>query len=298
MRSPAMAVVNMQFPSRRIDSKEVINGRTQLRCKDQMEGAQEKFCERMDHYLAQPEKNMIFTEDLKSMIHLAETDKDVDLVMRMMKQFNSQNKEMRFGSFTFGPVVMRMFLLTQETLEALEAMKSPELEGFFDQVSSFFILMDLLYKHELYQEVLDTYQLLRGRELERARYPRDCIILCSPPATAWTRPLRRRPALESSSRWREVNYITTRNLKLIALADLDRVDEALPALAEGDHVAKVDIAEIVTTPILERRPPPQQRQDYQPSGAYNQRYRSQAVGRVTMIASSMTRPGLSDRYDT
>ncbi|XP_014662924.1 PREDICTED: pentatricopeptide repeat-containing protein 2, mitochondrial-like [Priapulus caudatus] len=243
--------------------------------------------------------------------------------------------------------------------------------------------MDLLYKHELYQEVLDTYQLLRGRELERARYPRDCIILClaacyrmdTPAAYEWAtalarecgetgRPMPRRAiaflamlalnrgdpaaALEVLFTLREVNYITTRNLKLIALADLDRVDEALPvlryvierdvpetatrrgqevcattlarvraaveraqreeltaqfshlerALAEGDHVAKVDIAEIVTTPILERRPPPQQRQDYQPSGAYNQRYRSQARGQGYYDRQQHDRPGLSDRYDT
>lgn len=40
----------------------------------------------------------------------------------------------RFGSFTFGPVVMRMYHNLDKPLEALEAMKSPDLEGFFDQV--------------------------------------------------------------------------------------------------------------------------------------------------------------------
>lgn len=62
---------------------------------------------------------MIFTEDLKNMIHLAEPD-DITLVTNMMKKFNKQNKELRFGSFVFGPVVMRMFYYFNKPVEALE----------------------------------------------------------------------------------------------------------------------------------------------------------------------------------
>lgn len=61
-----------------------------------MGGVKDKFCERMEQYLEQPEKNMIFTEDLKSMIYLAETEDDIKLAFRMMKQFNAQNKELRY----------------------------------------------------------------------------------------------------------------------------------------------------------------------------------------------------------
>lgn len=45
---------------------------------------------------------MIFTEDLKNMAHLVKTGEDLDLVEKMMKKFNSQNKELRFGNFVFG----------------------------------------------------------------------------------------------------------------------------------------------------------------------------------------------------
>lgn len=51
-------------------------------------------------------ENMIFTEDLKNMAHLVEdsqdSSSDIELVERMMKKFNAQNKELRFGNFVFG----------------------------------------------------------------------------------------------------------------------------------------------------------------------------------------------------
>lgn len=45
---------------------------------------------------------MIFTEDLKNMVHLVQNEEDLNLVEVMMKKFNAQNKELRFGNFVFG----------------------------------------------------------------------------------------------------------------------------------------------------------------------------------------------------
>lgn len=82
----------------------------------------EKFRTKMSEYVTDNDKKyMIFTEDLKNMIHLAEdNNNDVPLIINMMKKFNLQNKELRFGSFIFGPVVMRMFHHLNKPNEALE----------------------------------------------------------------------------------------------------------------------------------------------------------------------------------
>lgn len=63
----------------------------------------EKFRTKMSEYVRdETSKTMIFTEDLKNMIHLIEdSNDDVELVVKMMKKFNSQNKELRFGIFFF-----------------------------------------------------------------------------------------------------------------------------------------------------------------------------------------------------
>lgn len=62
---------------------------------------------------------MIFTEDLKNMAHLVKTGEDLDLVEKMMKKFNSQNKELRFGNFVFGechwPAISNLSMITSSS---------------------------------------------------------------------------------------------------------------------------------------------------------------------------------------
>lgn len=48
-----------------------------------MYGLSEKFRSKMNDFVSQGSKNMIFTEDLKSMVHLGEPD-DLELVRQMI----------------------------------------------------------------------------------------------------------------------------------------------------------------------------------------------------------------------
>ena len=97
-----------------------------------------KFRSKMSEFLQEDSRNMIFTEDLKNMVHIVEKNQaDVDLTIKMLKKyvhsirltsylqpfhfrFNTQNKEVRFGNFIFGPVVMRMFHYLKEEELALQ----------------------------------------------------------------------------------------------------------------------------------------------------------------------------------
>jgi hypothetical protein len=42
-------------------------------------------------------KNLIFTEDLKNMVHICENQEDIQLLKTMVEKFNSQSREVRFG---------------------------------------------------------------------------------------------------------------------------------------------------------------------------------------------------------
>lgn len=42
-------------------------------------------------------KNLIFTEDLKNMVHICENKEDIELLKTMIGKFCSQSKEVRFG---------------------------------------------------------------------------------------------------------------------------------------------------------------------------------------------------------
>lgn len=61
----------------------------------------------MDEFVKdESSKNLVFTEDLKNMLHISEKT-DVELLSQMIKKFCSQSQETRFGNFVFGPPIMR-----------------------------------------------------------------------------------------------------------------------------------------------------------------------------------------------
>lgn len=121
--------------------------------------------------------SLIFTEDLKSMLHLVQKKpEDIELLIKMLTKYNSQNKEMRFGTFIFGPVVMRTFYYLDEPDLAFTAFKDPKFENFFDQVTTYQTLLSLLYKHNKYAEMRDVYDMIRNRRTDGG-YPRSSVIL-------------------------------------------------------------------------------------------------------------------------
>ncbi|CAH1102315.1 unnamed protein product [Psylliodes chrysocephalus] len=144
----------------------------------QLENIADKFKEKMlENINNDSNKNMVFTEDLKNMIHVSTDEKDLELVVTMIKKFNSQNRELRFGSFIFGPVVMRLFYLHNRPDLAVECFKCPELNGFFDQIISYQLLLDLLFENQKYEEMLECVDLIKEKQLEGIRYPRNVVVL-------------------------------------------------------------------------------------------------------------------------
>ncbi|CAG5049186.1 unnamed protein product [Parnassius apollo] len=211
------------------------------RIKDQFSNFSDKFRSKMKDFVFEP-KNMIFTEDLKNMVHMAEPT-DLDLVLNMIKKFNSQNNEFRF---------------------ALKCFEDPDNNGFFDQQVSYQILLDLLYNHEMYEEMYRVFERVQEKQLNMTKFPKYPLILIlaacykqntpksmeyaskiwSEMLSVGTTPVRRAAtffaalalkqgaphvALESLS-MQTPHYVTVRNIKAIALADIGRVDDALPIL--------------------------------------------------------------------
>lgn len=208
--------------------------------------------------------NLIFTEDLKNMVHIAEKD-NTPLLISMIKRFCSQSKEVRFGNFVFGPVVMRLFHHLHDQKTALELFKDESLNGFFDQLITYQILLDLLYESGNYQEVLDTFNIIRSRQLQGSRYPKHSIIIVlaacyklnTPEAYAYGKevwhgaieaghyPLRRAAtflatlaylqndpavAIEVLGNLRGQNYVSVRALKSLALTRTKRYEDVIPIL--------------------------------------------------------------------
>ncbi|XP_012216791.1 pentatricopeptide repeat-containing protein 2, mitochondrial [Linepithema humile] len=212
------------------------------------------------------DSNMIFTEDLKSMLHLAQKKpEDIELIIKMLTKFNNQNKQLRFGTFVFGPVVMRTFYYLDEPDLALTAFKDPQFEHFFNQLTSYQILLTLLYKHKKYSEMRDVYDIIKTKNMETGGYPINSSILIMAACykentpetleyalTLWKElnekgcQIMRRAstfvaalaikqnsphiAIEILSTLKEARYIDVRCLKVVAYTDLKRFTEIVPIL--------------------------------------------------------------------
>lgn len=232
------------------------------RVREQFANFSDKFKNKMTEF-ASDSKNMIFTEDLKNIIHIAEPA-DIDLVLKMIKKFNTQKTEFRFGSFIFGPIVMRMFHFLDAPNEAIKCFDEPANEDFFAQLVSYQILLDLLYNYQMYDEMYRVFEKIQQKQLNMTKFPKYPVVLIlgacykqnTPKSLAYatklwsemiefgTVPLRRSAgfmaalalnqgaphlALESVA-LQKPHYITVRNIRAVALAQLGRLDESLTVL--------------------------------------------------------------------
>lgn len=244
--------------------------KTRERVQNQFTNMADRFRTKMAEISNQESKNLVFTEDLKNMVHLA-GENDVELVLKMLRRFNSQNKDLRFGTFVFGPVVMRMLHYLNKPDEALNAFKDPALDGIFDQLITYQLLLDLLYKNEKYQDMLTVFEMIKDKQIQSARFPKNVVVLTMAACyklnsedsfkyatDLWKsllevghQPTRRAAtfiaalalnqnaphiAAEIISCVNTQGYVTIRNIKVAALADLNRLEDALAVLRQAVQV--------------------------------------------------------------
>lgn len=224
----------------------------------------DNFKRKMKEFVAASATNMVFTEDLKNIIHLAEdTPEDKQLLVDMLEKYNSQAQELRFGNYVFGPVVMRALYVLNDPALALKLFMDEKYAGFFDQLTSYQILGDLLYEKGQYDEVRQVFDLVKGRQVQGGRYPKHSITLTfaacykenTPEAFQYAMdlwkelnavghvPMRKATAyaaalalaqnqpgiaLEIVGTVTKGNYVTIRQLKILALITMGRLEDVVP----------------------------------------------------------------------
>ncbi|CAD1473931.1 unnamed protein product, partial [Heterotrigona itama] len=118
--------------------------------------------------ICEDEKGIIYTEDLKAMIHLAQAEEsEMNLVNSMMEKYVQNVEEKKYGRYVFGPVIMRMFYYLNQPQYALNAIQNESLKDSFDYRTSFRILMCLLYKNDMFAQMREVYdQVLEKKGIE------------------------------------------------------------------------------------------------------------------------------------
>ncbi|KAF2352062.1 hypothetical protein FHG87_017181 [Trinorchestia longiramus] len=140
----------------------------------------DRFREALQEQIARSHNTLmlVFKQDLEKAIYLCrENEEDISLVKDLLLKFNAQNRKVRFGSFRFGAVLMRLLYELDRPDVALELMETPELSKLLSEVSTLQVFMGLLYKHELHSEVLDIQDNISTGRLTNGRYPRICVII-------------------------------------------------------------------------------------------------------------------------
>lgn len=150
---------------------------TRLNVQQQFASVENSFRQKMKEIITN-ENSVIFSEDLKVMLHLVTKEsEDINLVLEMIRRFNNQNKELRFGTFIFGPVIMRTFYYLDEPDIAFNVFTDSKLQNLFDQVISYTILLTLLYKHKKYSEMKQVYDIIKVRSVDIVHFPINALIV-------------------------------------------------------------------------------------------------------------------------
>lgn len=58
-----------------------------------------------------------------------------------------------------------------------QVFKDPDLEDFFAQLVTYQILMDLLFQNERYQDILDVFEIIKRRQHQEGKFPKNVVIL-------------------------------------------------------------------------------------------------------------------------
>ncbi|KRY34728.1 hypothetical protein Tsp_10015 [Trichinella spiralis] len=140
--------------------------------------SQEQFWNRMQHYFLPNNTLFIYTEDLKNAVCLAETEEQIHIVTKMCYRYNDQSQRMKIFIYQFGSVIMRMLHCAKKPDLAYDLISDPALSNFFNHPMCFTVCMDLLYKEERYQAIIDVWKIYENSDcMLKNPYPRSLQIL-------------------------------------------------------------------------------------------------------------------------
>ncbi|RWS26477.1 pentatricopeptide repeat-containing protein 2-like protein [Leptotrombidium deliense] len=125
--------------------------------------------------------SVIFSDDLKNSTFLTKSEEEFELLQQLIKRYTSQSQGVRFSSFVFGPVVLRLCHTLNKPEAALAFMQNEvtlvtncnkEYGDFFQQITSYTLTADLLLKRKMYAQILDLYDHFKNKSSLKDIYPR------------------------------------------------------------------------------------------------------------------------------
>ncbi|XP_037759062.1 pentatricopeptide repeat-containing protein 2, mitochondrial isoform X4 [Chelonia mydas] len=117
---------------------------------------------------------IILKDELKALLHLCQTPDDVEIAKNVIYRYHTENRNVAFGEFKFGPLFMRLCYELDLEVTAIELIKDQTLHGFFSDSTSFNILMDMLFKKGHYESALEVLEEMRKQHV---KFIKDTYLL-------------------------------------------------------------------------------------------------------------------------
>lgn len=72
---------------------------------------------------------------------------------------------------------MRLYYLLNKPTEALKLVTNPETTLIFREVTSLLILATLLFKNEMYEEVIQLFHIMIEKQFQGKKFPHNLVIM-------------------------------------------------------------------------------------------------------------------------
>lgn len=138
--------------------------------------AGERYINRLKEYLQRGETKSIFAEDLHNLIGLANSEEQYDLLEELALLMKSES---HINLAYAGVNIMRLYLCKGQVNRAFRNIKDYEKFGsLFSLMSSYQIVMTMLFREGRYQDLLEVFQISRQRlTLEGDKPPRRLAVI-------------------------------------------------------------------------------------------------------------------------
>ncbi|XP_062067927.1 pentatricopeptide repeat-containing protein 2, mitochondrial, partial [Lepus europaeus] len=135
-------------------------------------GTKETYFRNLEDKLTQ--NKLILREELKTLLHLCVSRDDVELAKNVIYRYHAENRSAPLGEYKFGPLFMRLCYELGLEESAVQLVKDQQLRGFFSDVTSFNILMEMLFNKGKYQSALEVLIEMKNQDV---KFSKDTYVL-------------------------------------------------------------------------------------------------------------------------
>ncbi|KAM8827562.1 pentatricopeptide repeat-containing protein 2, mitochondrial isoform 2-T2 [Spinachia spinachia] len=119
---------------------------------------------------------LIPRKELKLLLHLCQTADDVLIARDAIYRYHTDNRNLMFGEFKFGPLFVRLcYELHLESLAAA-TLTDENMEGFFNDATSFNITIDMLFIKGSFEKALELLRTMRAQGIP---FNKDTLTLAA-----------------------------------------------------------------------------------------------------------------------